>query len=65
MEFTECLVDSHEAYVEKAIQLAHDRSYRDHVKAQILERCPVLFEDDQVVTDHVEFFRKAVAEARG
>jgi predicted O-linked N-acetylglucosamine transferase (SPINDLY family) len=64
MEMTDCLVDSNETYVEKCVQLAHDRAYREHIKSRILERCPVLFEDDQVVTDHLEFFRRAIVDAR-
>ena len=45
MGFEECVVNSSEEYVRLAVRLGQDRDYREHVSSQILQSCPVLYDD--------------------
>ncbi len=58
--YTELVVDSAEAYVEKAVRLATDSDYHRAVRARIEEASGVLFEDDAEVRDLEAFLAGAV-----
>ena len=45
MGFTDLIVSTPQQYIETAVRLGTDRSERDRVSTQILERCPILFDD--------------------
>jgi predicted O-linked N-acetylglucosamine transferase (SPINDLY family) len=63
--FEECVAQTAEEYVEKAVRLANDRDYRAWVSSEIRERCDALYEDKGIVAqlaDHLEAaFRRACA----
>jgi len=56
--------NSPEAYEAMAVRLATDRDYREAVRAHILERSGVLFDDLETVGEHEEFFEDALSRAR-
>ncbi len=60
MEMMDCVADSPQRYVDIAVQLGTDFSYREQIKAQILARHQVLYEDIRVVRELERFFRAAV-----
>lgn len=51
-------------YVEKALSLANNADYRSEVRKLILERCDILFSDDEAVSAHREFFLNAIHRVR-
>jgi len=53
-----------EAYVAMAVRLAVDRDYRDAACRRITERSELLFEDQEAVREHEEFFDYALSRAR-
>jgi protein O-GlcNAc transferase len=59
MGYLECVAQSPEQYVAIALGLGTDSGYREEVKAEILSRCPVLFEDMEVVREFERFFVEA------
>lgn len=61
MQFTDCIVDSVEAYVERAVRLATDGEFRQDVSSRIQQRSAVLFEDPNEVRCFEEALRKCVS----
>ena len=53
---TDLIAESKADYVEKAIQVANDKSYRADLKRQILEKSTAIFEDKQAVEELEDFF---------
>jgi len=56
------IVDSPQAYIKKAVQVATDREYRAYVVEKIAQSSDVLFNDIEVVREHERFFEEATAE---
>jgi predicted O-linked N-acetylglucosamine transferase (SPINDLY family) len=61
MGVMDCVVDSAEAYAERAVRLANDRGFRDDVSARLLAAGAHLFEDVQAVAELQAFLEQAVA----
>ncbi|MCP4211880.1 MAG: tetratricopeptide repeat protein [Halieaceae bacterium] len=61
----DCISDSPESYVEKALQLGTDAAYRDEIGTQIKDAVSILYENQAAVQELAEFFDKAIAEAGG
>lgn len=57
----DCVVDSADAYAERAVRLANDRAFRDGVSARILATSGHLFEDLRAVEELQTFLEQAVA----
>ena len=57
-------VDSPVAYVSKAIEVAQNPDLRELLRNRIQEASHVLFEDDQAVTAHREFFLQVISRSR-
>jgi predicted O-linked N-acetylglucosamine transferase (SPINDLY family) len=64
MNVFDTVVDTKEAYVDKAIQLGTDPFYRDAVHQKIMSTHHVLYEDETVIEQMTEFFQQAVALSR-
>lgn len=64
LECVECVVDSAEAYVEKAVRLARDRDYRRWVVQQLQGRDEAVFEDPKVIDEFAAFFMRAAHDQR-
>ena len=60
MDLGDGIVDSAEAYVERAVALGTDAARRDALKRSILERNGALFREARVVREFERFFREAV-----
>ena len=50
-------------YVAKAVQLATDRAYQQHLRRKILAASPTLFEDKAAVLELEQFFARAIENA--
>lgn len=61
MGIDELIVSSAEEYVEKAVQVATDREYRDYVKRRIATASDVVFDDITAVREHERFFDEVLA----
>jgi len=59
MKVCDLIVDSPQAYVEKAVQVATERDYRAYMVEKIAQSSEVLFNDIEVVREHERFFAKA------
>jgi protein O-GlcNAc transferase len=55
MGFLDCVVDSRQAYIARAIEIASDKSLNARLRREILERAPLLFEDQAAVADLAHF----------
>jgi predicted O-linked N-acetylglucosamine transferase (SPINDLY family) len=64
MGLTDCVASDCEEYVEKAVALGTDKSYRAAVVEQIREASPQLFEDMLAVREHERIFDELVEVAR-
>ena len=64
MGLPDCVAKGPEHYVEIAVRLGTDKAYRDDIKARILARNHVLYEDMEVVREFERFFLAAVETAR-
>lgn len=64
LEITDTIATSPEDYARRAVQIASEPDLRQSLKAQLLERCPSLFEDRQVIREHEEFFAQAIETSR-
>lgn len=51
MGLTDCVASSAEDYIYKAVQLASEPALNQRVRAQILERAPLIFEEKQAVEE--------------
>lgn len=60
MGMMECVVDSPESYIQKAVQLGTDREYRLGVKDEILAKHGVLYENQLVIDDMARFLTEAL-----
>lgn len=60
MGVMECIVDNAQDYIDLALRLANDDTYRATMKREILKNNPALFEDTQVVREFERFFHEAV-----
>ena len=59
MGVSDCIASDRAAYVDLAVRLATDRDYREAIRAGILSRNDVLFEDTQAVVELERFFLRA------
>jgi protein O-GlcNAc transferase len=64
MGFTDLIATSPNEYVQKAIRVASDADYRQHVRQTLAERTPILFEDFEAVREHERFFWEAYESLR-
>ena len=64
MGYLECLADSPEAFIEKAVRLGLDTSHNAAVRAIIRAKRGVLFDNDTSVAAHTKFFLGALEQAR-
>ncbi len=60
----DCVADTPEQYIEKALALGTDPAYRAEISAKITKACPILFEDMTAVNELADFFEGALAERR-
>ena len=65
MGLSECVAGDAQSYVERAVGIASDESYRSALRSRILERSAALFEDLGVVREFERFFEEAVREKIG
>ena len=61
MGINDCSVSDRDAYVAKAVQIASQSDYRQHIKEQLLERNDCLFEDQSAVRLLEAFFLDAAS----
>jgi protein O-GlcNAc transferase len=64
MNMLDCVASSPEQYVELALRFGMDRDYRQSVKEELLAASHVLFEDQNAVREHEDFFERAISAAR-
>lgn len=64
MQYEACIAKSPQHYVEIALRLGKDEQYREVVRADILSRNAVLYEDLQVVREFERFFSWSFQQAR-
>jgi protein O-GlcNAc transferase len=64
MGLLDCVADSAESYVSKALQLGTDKAYRQQISRHIREASPVLFGDEQAAVELADYFDEAVARVR-
>ncbi len=64
MGVLDCICDTPESYVNKAVQIATDKEYRQKIKEKILKQSSVIYEDQKVIDELSDFFVSAVEEAR-
>jgi predicted O-linked N-acetylglucosamine transferase (SPINDLY family) len=64
MGLSDCVVDTAEAYIQKAVQLGTDPAYREDIRQRILERCGVLYGIPAAVTELEQFFQWAIEQKR-
>ena len=63
MGVEDLVVHSPDEYVSKAVQVATDREYRQHVTERIAARSDLLFNDLEAVREHERFFEEALYHA--
>jgi predicted O-linked N-acetylglucosamine transferase (SPINDLY family) len=59
----DCVVNSADEYVERAVRLGTEPDYRAEVQAKILTACGALYEEIEAVRELEQFFKDAVARA--
>jgi predicted O-linked N-acetylglucosamine transferase (SPINDLY family) len=59
MGLRDCIVDSTDAYVDRAVQIATERDYREHLAREIGERSAVLFDRKDFTLAFAEFIENA------
>lgn len=64
MGLLDCVADSAEHYVSKALQLGTDKAYRQQISRQIRQASPVLFNDERAAVELADHFDEAVVRAR-
>jgi uncharacterized protein (TIGR03032 family) len=57
MNMRDLIVESPEQYVDLALRLGTDKSYRQQMSTKILDHCGVLFEDQRAIAEFAKFFR--------
>jgi len=60
MSIAECIASTQNDYVEKAIRLATDDTFRRQVQQKILAAQHQIFEDQQVIEELATFFHQAI-----
>jgi predicted O-linked N-acetylglucosamine transferase (SPINDLY family) len=60
----ECVADSPDAYVGKAVDIASDPDYRHDLRERILAAAPMLYEDINPARELEDFFEQAITDAR-
>ncbi len=60
MGITECIVEDQASYIDTAVRLATDRSWRDEIVGRIRERSHLVFERQEAVQEMAAFFKQAV-----
>jgi predicted O-linked N-acetylglucosamine transferase (SPINDLY family) len=67
MGYTELITDSYQAFVDKAVEIGTNPAKRMEVSQMILDRCDVLYENDNTIREIEEQFKRmvAVAESQG
>lgn len=63
MGIDDCIAVDAQQYVALALRIAHDRDYREQIKARIMERMHLLFDDCEGLRQMEKFFCKAVGSA--
>lgn len=61
----ECVAETLPDYVDIAVRLGTDRTWRDGVSAKIKDRQHLLFERSEVIDELDQFFRSALAQVSG
>ena len=61
MGLMDCVVTSLDEYVDVALRLGSDRPFRDDIKAQILDRNHVLYEDPTLIEAMSRFLANLVS----
>ncbi|QTA90106.1 tetratricopeptide repeat protein [Desulfonema magnum] len=62
MGVTDCVANDAPSYINIALRLANDKTWRDEVRSKIRANADVLFEDIEMVHELEDFFEKAVIE---
>ncbi|MBY0403721.1 MAG: tetratricopeptide repeat protein [Cyanobacteria bacterium] len=57
MGVTDCIVNSQESYIQKAVEIASNPEYRQSLKEKILKKRPQIYEDIRGISDMAEFFK--------
>lgn len=55
---SDCVVDSHEAYVKKAVQIASDKDYQQNIRNRILQGHHCLFDNHAGNREMINFFKE-------
>ena len=64
MGFLDCVADSPAHYIELAVRLGMDHTFRETIKQKILARNHVLYESRNVITEYEQFFLTALEASR-
>lgn len=64
MGLLDCVADSAESYIQTALSLGTDKSYRRQISSYIQEASPVLFADGQAAVELADYFDDTVAQSR-
>lgn len=57
LDVMECVAEDCEDYAQKAVAIANDQELRQRIQSKILTNNHLLFENEQAITDMVEFLR--------
>ena len=57
MNMRDLIVETPAQYIDLAVRLGTDKSYRQQVSTKVLDQCGVLFEDEQAIAEFAKFFR--------
>ncbi|MGE3804191.1 MAG: TIGR03032 family protein [Gemmataceae bacterium] len=60
MGMNDCIAQSAEDYVKRAVRLGTDKGYHQETRVKILELCPILFQNDDNIRAIEEFFESVV-----
>lgn len=61
MGMRDLVADTHEEYIELALRLANDAEWRAEMRAKVLERSQVLFDDEAIMSELADFVETAPA----
>jgi protein O-GlcNAc transferase len=64
MGLTDLVASTPAQYVELAVRLGTDPAFRGEARGRIARSSPALFEDEEVVRAHEDFFERAIAASR-
>ena len=62
MGITDCIAEDTSAYIDLAVRLGTDAAFNASMRARILERNPVLYEDPRVPQEFERFFLESLRE---